>query len=268
MAILDKIIERRRQRLGEERTHLPQEEIQARLRDLEDHPRDLAGMLRGKRVQVIAEIKRRSPSQGQLAELVDPRALAQDYAGGGAAAISVLTEQDYFAGEPYFVRRARQLMPLPVLRKDFIIDEYQVYESRLLLADALLLIVRALTESQLRDYLALTHELGMAALVETHSEAEVDRALAARAQVVGINNRDLDTLEVSLETTERLARLVPPEAVLVSESGIHSGAEVERLAETGVDAILVGTALMKAEAPGRALGPLTQVPAQRERRAN
>lgn len=268
MAILEEIIERRRERLAQEQASLPQEEIEARLRDLEDRPRDFARMLQGEKVRVIAEIKRRSPSQGRLAELVDPRTLAQDYAGSGAAALSVLTEQDYFDGEPHFVRRARQLMPLPVLRKDFIIDKYQVYESRLLLADALLLIVRALTPSQLQDYLALTRELGMEALVETHEGAEIERALAAGARVIGINNRNLDTLEVSLAVTEKLAALVPLENVLVSESGIHSAAEVERLAAAGVEAILVGTALMKAEDPGQALRPLTQVPAQRQRRAD
>ena len=265
-SILEEIVARRRERLEEEKARLPLAEIRARLADLEDRPRDFARALRGERVRVIAEIKRRSPSQGMLNELVDPRFVAQDYAAAGAAAISVLTEPDYFAGEGFHVRRARGWMPLPVLRKDFLVDEYQLYESRLLRADAVLLIVRALSEGQLRAYLRLCGELGLEALVETHDEQELAVALAAGARVVGINNRNLDTLEVSLETTERLASGVPPERVVVSESGIHTPQDVERVAAAGADAILVGTALMRDPDPGPRLRALTRIPASRERR--
>jgi indole-3-glycerol phosphate synthase len=259
MNILDEIVARRRERLAEEQAALPLAEIQARLRDLADPPRDFAAALRGHVVRVIAEIKRSSPSQGQMVDLLDPRPLAQDYAGSGAAAISVLTERDYFEGEPHYLRRVRRAMALPVLRKDFLTDEYQLYESRLLLADAVLLIARLLSPGQLADFLALTRSLGMAALVETHNAAEIDTALTAGAKIVGLNNRDLDTLETSLAVTVELAALVPPNRTLVSESGIHSLADVERVAAAGADAVLVGGHLMTAPDPGRALRELTGV---------
>jgi indole-3-glycerol phosphate synthase len=269
MTILDQIIEKRRERLEEEKVLLPLAEIKTRLvarSGLKQAPRSFAQMLRGERVRVIAEIKRRSPSEGELAELLDPRALAQDYSGSGAAAISVITERDYFDGDPLYLRRARAGMPLPVLRKDFIVDEYQVYEARLLLADAVLLIADVLSEGELRALLMVTRELGMEALVETHDEAAIEKALFAGALVVGINNRDLATMQVTLENTERLASRVPLEKVLVSESGIKTVEDVERVARAGVDAVLVGTTLMRAEDPGRALRGLTQVRSRRETR--
>ncbi len=270
MTILDQIIERRRERLEEEKTALPLAEIQARLANmtgLRQQPRNFVQMLQGERVRVIAEIKRRSPSEGELRSLFDPRNLAQDYAGSGAAAISVITERDYFDGDPAYLRRARSGMPLPVLRKDFLVDGYQVYEARLLLADAVLLIADVLSEGELRALLMVTRELGMEALVEAHDEAAIERALFAGAKVIGINNRDLATMQVDLARTERLARRVPLDKVLVSESGIKSVEDIERLAAAGVDAVLVGTSLMRAEDPGWALRPLTQVPSSREARA-
>lgn len=269
MTILDEIIARRRQRLEEEKALLPLAEIQARLErmtGLRQQPRNFVQMLTGERVRVIAEIKRRSPSEGELAEMLDPRGRAQDYSGSGAAAISVITEQDYFDGDPLYLRRARSGMPLPVLRKDFLVDEYQVYEARLLLADAVLLIADVLSEGELRALLRVTRQLGMEALVETHDEAAMEKALFAGAQVIGINNRNLATMEVDLATTERLAQRVPLDKVLVSESGIRSVEDVERLAQAGVDAVLVGTSLMRAEDPVRLLRALTQVGAHRERR--
>jgi indole-3-glycerol phosphate synthase len=269
MTILDEIIERRRERLEEEKAVLPLAEVKARLArmtGLRQQPRNFAPMLQGERVRVIAEIKRRSPSEGALRELFDPRSLAQDYSGSGAAAISVLTEQDYFDGDPLYLRRARSGMPLPVLRKDFLVDEYQVYEARLLLADAVLLIADVLSEGQLRALLMVTRELGMEALVEAHDEAALETALRAGAKVVGINNRDLATMQVDLATTERLAREVPLDKILVSESGIKTVEDVERLARAGVDAVLVGTSLMRAEEPGRALRALTQVRSSRKSR--
>ena len=269
MTILDQIIDKRRERLEEEKAALPLAEIKARLAKmtgLKQQPRSFAQMLRGDRVRVIAEIKRRSPSEGELVEMMDPRARAQDYSGSGAAAISVITERDYFDGDPLYLRRARSGMPLPALRKDFLVDEYQVYEARMLLADAVLLIADVLSEGELRALLMVTRELEMEALVETHDEAAIEKALFAGATVVGINNRDLATMQVDLATTERLARKVPLENVLVSESGIKSPADVERLARAGVDAVLVGTTLMRAEDPVRVLRALTQVGSRRERR--
>lgn len=266
MNILDEIVEQRRGRLAAEQAALPLAEIQARLRDLDDAPRPFGEALQGPQVRVIAEIKRASPSQGQMVEMLDPRTLAKDYTGAGAAAISVLTERDYFQGEGADLRRARRVVPVPVLRKDFLVEEYQLYESRLLLADAVLLIVRVLSTEQLADYLALARELGMEALVETHSEEEVETALEAGALVVGVNNRDLDTLETDLAVTERLGGMVPLNRTLVSESGVRSAAEVERLARAGVDAVLVGGRLMQDVDPARALRGLVGIPADRERR--
>ena len=269
MTILDQIIERRRERVEEEQALLPLAEIKARLAKMtafKQQPRSFAQMLRGERVRVIAEIKRRSPSEGELAELLDPRSLAQDYSGSGAAAVSVITERDYFDGDPLYLSRARSGMPLPVLRKDFIVDEYQIYEARMLLADAVLLIADVLSEGELRALLMVTSQLGMEALVETHDEAAIEKALFAGAKVVGINNRDLTTMRVDLATTERLARKVPLDNVLVSESGIKTVEDVQRLAQAGVDAVLVGTTLMRAENPGWALRGLTQVGSRRESR--
>jgi len=268
MSVLEEIVRRRRERLAEEQRRLPRPELEARLRDLEDRPREFAAQLRGPTVQVIAEIKRRSPSAGPLAEQADPCALALDYAGHGAAALSVLTEQDYFGGEPHFLRRARSQVPMPVLRKDFLLEEYQIYESRLLRADAILLIVRLLGDGELRAFLALARALGMETLVEAHDAEELARALEAGAQVVGINNRNLETMQVDLGTTAALAREVPGGRRLVSESGIGGAEDVERLAAAGVDAVLVGTHLMRDPAPGLALRRLVGVPAQAGQRAD
>jgi indole-3-glycerol phosphate synthase len=244
--ILDEIVANKRLELSETKRLLSLEEVRAKLRDIPP-PRNFRDAIEGPKVALIAEIKRASPSMGEIADdMFDPRMIAQTYSGNGAAALSVLTERRYFQGEPFYIRRARKYMPLPILRKDFIVDPYQVYESRMLLADAVLLIVRILSDDLLYDLLALTRELRMAALVETHDEEEVKRAARAGADIIGINNRDLDTLTIDLATTERLARHVPRDALLVSESGIETRADVERLARAGAHAVLVGTTLMKA----------------------
>jgi indole-3-glycerol phosphate synthase len=266
MTILDEIVAKRKQRLAGEQDRLPLSEIHARLQDAPDRVRDFPQALRGSFVRVIAEIKRASPSEGELGLVSDPRFLAQDYAGGGAAALSVLTEQDYFQGEAVHLTRARKFVPLPVLRKDFIVDPYQVYHSRLIGADALLLIATVLDDHELRDLLALTHALGMNALVETHDEYDMVRALYCGARVVGINNRNLKTMHTDLAQTEKLARMVPVDRLLVSESGIHGREDIARVAAAGVDAVLVGTMLVKSEEPGLLLRTLVEVPADAERR--
>ena len=225
-------------------------------------PRNFAAVLRGPKVRVIAELKRASPSEGRLVsagDLWDPRIIAQEYSGSGAAALSVLTDEKYFDGELFTLRRARRYMPLPVLRKDFILSEYQVWESRVHFADALLLIARLLSDEQLRDYLDLATQLGMGALVESHDERDMERVAGSGATVVGINNRDLDTLAVDLATTQRLAPLAPRDCVLVSESGIATEADVARLAQMGVQAVLVGTALVRAPDPHALLRRLSGV---------
>ena len=207
---------------------------------------DFAGALvQGSPVAVIAEIKRASPSRGvMVGPEFDPAAVAREYETGGAAAVSVLTDSRYFRGDAATLKAVREAVSLPVLRKDFILDTWQVYESRAMSADALWLIVRALEQETLRNLLALTTELGMTALVEVHDETELGRSLDAGATVVGINNRNLDTFSVDLATTEQLAPMVPEGCMVVSESGISSRADVERVRDAGASAILVGESLV------------------------
>ncbi len=243
--ILKEIVESKRRELQFAKLDRPVELLQAKAAELTP-ARDFAEALRGTEVALIAEIKRASPSEGEFPVLwFDPRQIAQDYVAGGARAISVLTEENYFKGAPNFIARARGRIPLPILRKDFILEDYQVYESRALQADAILLIVAILEPEILAQLHRLTTELGMTALVEVHNEAELEQALAIGAQVIGINNRDLTTMEVDLSTTEQLTPLAPEDVLVVSESGISCREDVERVAMAGVDAVLVGTALMK-----------------------
>ena len=211
-------------------------------------------------VRIIAEVKRRSPSKGALREDLDPAALARAYHMGGADAVSVLTDEPFFGGSAADLEAARAAVPLPVLRKDFIIDPYQVYEARAWGADAVLLIAAALREDQLRELLTLAGELGMDALVEVHTAGELEMALATGAQLIGINNRDLRTFITRLEVTLELAAKIPPGPVVVSESGIQSRADVERLAAAGVHAILVGESLVKSPDPLQAVAGLAGVP--------
>ena len=209
--------------------------------------RDFAGGLRGGEVvSVIAEIKRKSPSAGWINRELNAAGQASVYAHGGASAISVLTDEEYFGGSREDLESARAAVELPVLRKDFVIDPVQVHEARAMGADAVLLIVRILEEPELGELLSLVEELGMAALVETHDAAELDRALAAGATVVGINNRDLSTFETDLAVAESLAPEVPADVVVVGESGIHGPEDVDRLGAAGVDAVLVGESLVGA----------------------
>jgi indole-3-glycerol phosphate synthase len=213
-------------------------------------PRDWIGVLRALGVSLIAEVKRASPSAGPLRPGLDPAALAVEYAEAGAAALSVLTDARYFQGSLDDLRAARTAVSLPVLRKDFVVSPYQVYEARAAGADAVLLIVAVLDDEVLDALHRLAQALGMAALVEVHDEAELRRALAIGPRAVGVNNRDLRTFRVDLDTTARLRACIPREVVLVAESGVHSPADVARLAAIGVDAMLVGEALVRAERPG------------------
>jgi indole-3-glycerol phosphate synthase len=266
-ALLEEILEYKREEVARHQLALPQHAIEAALPHLPP-PRNFPDALRGRwDVRIIAEMKRASPSHGVFTDLYDPRILAQEFAGNGAAALSVLTDEKYFQGQCFDLRRARRYMPLPLLRKDFIIDEYQIYQARYWLADAVLLIVGLLDQPRLCDLLRLTEALGMAALVECHTAQEIERALAAGATIIGINNRDLATLQVDLTVTETLAPLVPLECTLVAESGISCRADLERLAAAGIDAALIGTALMSAPDPGLALRQFVRVKQQREVRA-
>ena len=212
-------------------------------------PKNFIGALRKPNLAVIAEMKQRTPSMGVLSEDYRPADLAHAYADGGAAAISVLTHMAGFGGRVEHIRMARAATQLPILRKDFVTDPYEIAESRACGADAVLLIVAALERAQLKDLIALTRSRGIAALVEVHDQAETEAAVEAGAQVIGINHRDLKTFTVDLGLTERLRKLVPTEVVLVAESGIHTAADARRMREAGADAILVGEALMRAGDP-------------------
>lgn len=210
----------------------------------------------GAPVRVIAEIKRASPSAGPIRAGADPAAIAREYADAGATCLSVLTDERYFDGHLSFLGRAREAVELPLLRKDFVIDPYQLVEARVAGADAALLIVAALEQPLLRELLAATAELGLDALVEIHSEAEAERALEAGARLIGVNHRNLATFEIDMALTERLRPHVPAGTVLVGESGIRTSEDVARLAAAGADAILVGESLMRAPSPGQALREL------------
>jgi indole-3-glycerol phosphate synthase len=209
---------------------------------------------------VIAEIKRRSPSKGALAPDLDPAGLAATYAEAGAACLSVLTDAEFFGGSAADLQAARGACARPVLRKDFTVDERDVYDARAMGADAVLLIVAALTDDELGRFRALAAALGLAALVEVHDEEEVRRALAAGADLVGVNQRDLRTFEVDTDRAVRLAEAIPAGVVRVAESGIRDGADAARLAAAGYDAVLVGESLVTAPDPGAALRALRAGP--------
>ncbi len=202
---------------------------------------------------VIAEIKKASPSKGVIRPQLDPAFVAKSYAKGGATCLSVLTDADFFQGSADYLAIARDACDLPVLRKDFIIDPYQVYEARLIGADCVLLIVAALDDGPLLDLTMLAAELDMDVLVEVHDEEELERALALPAPLIGINNRSLRTFETSLDTSESLRDIVPYDRTLVTESGIRTPEDVVRMRDAGIDAFLVGEAFMRAEDPGEEL---------------
>ena len=222
--------------------------------------RDFEGAMRRKiaagQPAVIAEVKKASPSKGVLRADFIAADIAQSYAEYGAACLSVLTDRQFFQGQPDYLKQARASCDLPVLRKDFLVDPYQVYEARAMGADCILLIAACLDDAQMTDFEALAHGLGMAVLVEVHDGAELDRALRLKTPLVGVNNRNLRTFEVSLDTTLELMPRLPADRLLVTESGILSAADVRKMREAGVHAFLVGEAFMRAPEPGEALAQL------------
>lgn len=244
--ILDEIVANKHSEVASRKRRVSLAEFRTRAESVPE-ARDFASALRGENVALIGEIKRASPSRGAISAEADPIRVASIYAENGASAISVLTDKKYFDGTPNDLKAVRVAVDVPILRKDFIVDEYQVYESRALQADAILLIVRILSDAQLKDYLALARSLGMHTLVEVHDEAELERALATDTKIIGINNRNLVDFTVDLATTERLAPRIPQDRVIVAESGVFTKADVERCAHIGADAVLVGEALMRAE---------------------
>jgi len=246
--ILDRIVADNTQELEARKHSFPLAELRRVALD-QPPPLDFASALRGDHIQLIAEVKKASPSKGVIRPDFNPVEIAQTYASTGASAISVLTEAKYFQGSLDYLKDIRNALrnnSLPLLRKDFICDPYQVYESRAYGADSLLLIVAILTPERLEELLKLSHELGMSCLVEVHNETELETALENQASIIGINNRDLSTFTVDLATTERLRPLIPPDRIVVSESGIKNRSDMVRLRQWGVDAVLIGESLMSA----------------------
>lgn len=246
--ILDQIVADNLQELEARKRSFPLNKLK-RAASEQPPPLDFASALRGDRIQLIAEVKKASPSKGIIRPDFKPVEIAQAYASNGASAISVLTETRYFQGSLNHLGDIRNTLGnkrLPLLRKDFIHDPYQVYESRAYGADSLLLIVVILTLKKLEELLGLSYELNMNCLVEVHSEAELEIALRSGARIIGINNRDLKTFTVDLTTTRRLRPLIPPDRIVVSESGINDRGDMEKLRQWGVDAVLIGEALMSA----------------------
>jgi indole-3-glycerol phosphate synthase len=253
--ILDEILAAKRREVADRQAILPLGLLERELGAPRLH-RPFGAALRRPGVGIIAEIKRRSPSGGELRPGASAAELADAYAANGAVALSVLTDTAYFGGSDNDLVEARTSSGLATLRKDFVVDPYQVYEARLLGADAVLLIVRALDQPQLEQLLELAHRLGLEALVETHSAEEVQRALAAGARIVGVNNRDLDTLVTDPSLALRLRELVPTDHIFVAESGLSEPSHIRALADAGVDAALIGEALLRAPEPGTRLREL------------
>lgn len=254
--ILEEIVRARAARVEGAKRARPLESVAAplRVKGAAAGPRPFREALsREGRVNVIAEIKRRSPSKGIIREDFDHLSIARSYGRAGAAAISVLTEEDFFAGSLSYLRDIRQESETPLLRKDFIFDEYQVYEAREAGAAAILLIAAILDDGLLAGLLKLADEVGLDSLVEVHTDEEMGRAARAGARIIGVNNRDLATFGVDMETSLRLARLAPSSAILVSESGINTGEDVRKLARAGFKGFLIGERLMRDPDPGEGL---------------
>ena len=252
--ILDEILAHKRLEVAERKRVRPLPPLP----DASAPARRFSQALRQPGVAFIAEIKRKSPSGGELRPGASAADLAALYLSAGAAALSVLTDATYFGGSDDDLSAARRTSGLPVLRKDFVVDPYQIYEARAIGADAVLLIVRALSQTELHELLKLTQSLGLEALVEAHSAPEVERALQAGARVVGVNNRDLDTLVTDVSLAPRLRALVPAECVFVAESGIAQPEQVALLLEAGVDAVLVGESLLRSADPAAKLRELVE----------
>jgi indole-3-glycerol phosphate synthase len=257
--ILKKILNRKAEEIAARRTRLPLREIRNQAPEA-DPARGFIAALQHKVAQdqaaVIAEIKKASPSKGVLRPDFKPAEIAQSYAKAGAACLSVLTDIDFFQGADAYLQQARAACSLPVIRKDFMIDPYQVYESRVLGADCILLIVAALGDGQMQELLHLSTELHMDVLMEVHDAAELDRALLSDAPLIGINNRDLRTFATSLNTTLDLLNDIPRDRLVVTESGIHTRADVQLMRDHQVNVFLVGETFMKADDPGEKLTEL------------
>jgi len=255
VTILERILDVKRREIAAAKERLPQSKIE-RQAVAAPPARDFIGALRAKKPAVIAEIKKASPSRGVLRENFDPAAIAQSYAKRGAACLSVLTDREFFQGDAAHLVAARAACALPALRKDFVIDRYQVYESRALGADCILLIAACLSTHEMAELEEIALRLGMAVLVEVHDAMELDAALKLKTPLLGINNRNLKTFETRLETTLGLLERVPSDRTVITESGILSVGDVDRMRAAGVNAFLVGEAFMRAVDPGTELSAL------------
>ena len=254
--ILDRILARKREEVATREARVPRALLETRIAQappLRGFADAIATNIGAGLPAVIAEVKKASPSKGVIRPQFDPAAIARSYAAGGAACLSVLTDVDFFQGEDAYLQQARAACALPVLRKDFVVDPYQVLEARVLGADCILLIVAALEDQRMAELAVLAADLGMDVLVEVHDIDELERALQIPARLLGINNRNLRTFEVSLDTTLALRDAVPRDRILVTESGIASPADVQRMRASGVDAFLVGEAFMREAEPGAGL---------------
>lgn len=253
--ILDKIIEEKKRELKSSKNSDSLKELKKRSADATDR-REFKKSLANNSINIIAEIKKASPSKGVIRENFNHVEIAKTYQDNGAAAISVLTDKKFFQGDIQFLNQIRSKTSLPLLRKDFIIDEYQLYEAKAFGADAALLIAAVLDKNQLSEYLALSREIGLENLVEIHSFKDLEKAMYCDADIIGINNRNLQTFEVSIKTSVALAKEIPKNRIVVSESGINSHEDIIALKEHGINAFLIGESLMREEDIGKKLKEL------------
>jgi indole-3-glycerol phosphate synthase len=255
-SILDRIVDSRRESVAHRKRVVPDVALRIAVEKKALPPRDFPSALSGEGINIIAELKKASPSRGVLREEYAPAALAMGLEEAGASALSVLTEEDFFSGSLADLKEASKVTKIPVLRKDFIVDPWQVWETRAAGADSFLLIAAILSDATLRELLELGHSLKMEPLVEVHKRDELDRVIAAGARIIGVNNRDLRDFQVHVETSLELVQAIPDECIAVSESGLRSHEDLARLRRAGFDAFLIGEHLMKGDDPGAALRAL------------
>lgn len=257
MNTLIKIVDKKKERVAYSKSAVSLKELKKQMQDA-NGTRDFSGFVKkdGGQIKLIAEIKKASPSKGLIRKNFDPAGIASIYEEKAVSAISVLTEEDFFQGRLSYIQAVKNISSRPVLRKDFIFDEYQIYESRVNGADAILLIAAILDKNQADDYLRLAAEIGLHVLFEIHDEYDLEKALAVNANIIGINNRNLKTLDIDLNTTLRLKKDIPGDKIVVSESGISNSDDVNKLTDAGVDAMLIGTAFMEADDIGRKIDML------------
>ena len=255
--ILERIVKAKRKEVAALKERIPLTQLKDARGNL--HPvRDFRGAINNAPCSIIAEVKRSSPSKGRIREEFDPAQIATIYRDNGAHAVSVLTDEAFFEGKAQYLTGITKSIDLPLLRKDFVIDAYQIYETRFLGGDALLLIASLLEQGQLQEYIDLSTTLGLAPLVEVHTTEDLDKALAAGAEIIGINNRDLKTFSTDIKTTLELAPLIPSDRIVVTESGINTREDIEQLMEAGIHCFLIGEALMRAEDIGGKLRELLE----------